>query len=553
MIPRPPGVPGRLGPGTPQHPRRGALMGIALLLLLCSGLLMAGWATVMNTRAIQTTWLDDAVVRRIALESSRELAWQAAMNHAFTPGAQLDQTTGVLPNAKYGGIDTAGGWDSLNIYAQTNSPATSTDVYPYNGTGLRPGGTFYEPEFFRRPAALDTMDDFTSHLFLKAQNPVLNGDLITVYRKPAHYPGQIDLHANTFPFTVYGRTVIRHPASLFALTTSSVRLPFLCRALYIQSHDADGNFPILGTNLDGGVMLPSNLSAQPSTSGPLTADAGPDYSGTLNVINNAANPDNSLVHIMQREEAAGRNGMRTIDAYQPDQSSSTVWTAQYNGVGSNQPIVRPPDYPSGYQTNFRTLYIKLGSSQLRNLLIINDGTVADQIVFVGQTTQGDFEAAGALPPVIVTVLNTGSTYFTKNIAFQHENNRRLILAVQDHQRLSSVSIASRPVGLQWAGSSILGREQRWRFILVNEGHLLTALLNKDSPTQDIRWLGGLMTNWSFLRAREGGVRAERLIIQSDSSMPTLPQEGGASYASLLPRDAWLETYFQPVTVQEKDL
>lgn len=534
-------------------PRRGALMGIALLLLLCSGLFMAGWATVMNTRAIQTTWLDDAVIRRTALESSRELAWQAAMNHAFTPAAELDQTTGVLPNAKYGGIDTAGGWENLNLYSQTNSPATSTEGHPYNANGLRPGGSFYQPESFRRPAALDTLDDFTSHLFLKAQNPVLNGDLVNVYRKPAHYPGQIDLYANTVPFTVYGRTVIRHPASLFAQTTSSVRLPFLCRSLYIQNYEPGGSHPILGTNLDGGVLPPSNLPALPSTCGPLTAGGAADYKGELNVINNPANPDNSLVHIMRREEIAGRNGMRTISAYQPEQNSSTLWTAQYNGVGSSVPPVRPPDYPSGYQSNFRTLYIKVGSSQLRNLYIINDGSVADQIVFVGQTTNAEFEAAGALPPIIVTVINTGSTYFAKSIAFQNENNRRLILAMQDQHRLSSASTASRPTGFQWAGSSILGREQRWRLTLINEGHLVNLLLNRDSPTYDIRWIGGVMTNWSFLRARDSGVRTERLVFQADSSVPTLPQEGGASYASLLPRDAWLETYFRPMTLAEKDM
>jgi hypothetical protein len=66
-------------------------------------------------------------------------------------------------------------------------------------------------------------------------------------------------------------------------------------------------------------------------------------------------------------------------------------------------------------------------------------------------------------------------------------------------------------------------------------------------TRTVRWIGGVMTNWTIKRRAAGGNNPSRLLFTSDSD-PAVPAATnvGPAFASFLPRDAWLETYFLPV-------
>ncbi|MES2738061.1 MAG: hypothetical protein V4672_17190 [Verrucomicrobiota bacterium] len=517
----------------PASPRKGALMGVALLLMLCSGLFLAGWVTMMSTRAIQVSWLESAMQRRIGLENSRLLAWQTSMDHAFDREADLDKKSVLLFNGKAGALDTEDGWKKLNLYSVLTSPLTMRENFPYNPNGLRPGSTYLAHEEFTRANLPNdvSLDSFTAHEFLKSRSPVLNGDLFVIYRKPAAAVTELNIYKNVSPFQVHGRTVVRHPPSLFVKNTSKVDLPFLTKSLYIQSHDAVSRYPVTGTGLDGKVLLPSNLAVVPASLGPDSAASSKLFDGFLNVIDNADNPENSLAHTQRK------GAYENIEVYKDNlPPTGPYWMAKYD---SQAPPVPPPDYANGgFEVPFRTMYVNLANPNLKHLYIRQDIRVVDQIVFVGQTKAADYEAAGAMSPVIVTLVQ-GSGSPVRNIAFQHENNRRLILGTK-----VKAGLTTRELIFSWAGSPILGRELRWRMTLINEGFPVLMNLH-DNATTDIRWIGGIMTNWSVWRNIFTGPRSDRLILQSDSAVPTLPVMG-ASYESLLPREAWLESYFLPI-------
>lgn len=518
----------------PANTRRGALMGVALLMMLCSGLFLASWITILSTRAIQVSWLEAAVQRRISLENSRLMAWQTTMSQGFDPEVDLAGKSALLLGGKGGGLNTDSGWRDLALY----EVVATNKVTPYNQTGLRPGATFFIPEKFIRPVMPTgtDLDGFSAHQLLKSNCPVINGDLIMVYRKPDRYPASnlLDVYKTTSAYRVEGRVVVRHPPSLFARGTSTVTLPMYAKSVYIQSYDAAGGYPITGTDLDGKKMMPSNLPVVPSSSGPDSKEAGRLFDGYLNVINNEANPGNSLWHKM---EAGGANTVEVFnDALDP---ANGYWMTKYY----DQPPLPPPDFEKGgYEVPYKSMTIKLASLK-KHLRIVCNGAVTDQIIFEGQSA-ADYDKAGAMSPVIVTLIQ-GSGAPMRNIVFKGENNRRLILGIQKLSSLNTSSESYNDTQLicTWAGEPLAGRELRWRMTLVNEGHNLLLNLH-DNSAYDVTWIGGVMTNWSFRRNTNTGPRAERLTFKPDRTVPTL-EATGPSYASLLPRDAWLESYFLP--------
>ena len=291
---------------------------------------------------------------------------------------------------------------------------------------------------------------------------------------------------------------------------------------------------IIGTNGNGSSivkLLPSNLPCVPSTTGPVSATPAADrFKGYLNVVQNPQNPDNSLWHFMDRERTAGRSDYRTIDVFTPGVST----TGDYWLEEQKDPTYKPPMWPSGYPASgLRVLFIKLDSPFLANMRIHG---VVHQIVFKGQTSAAAFDAAGTLAPRIFTLLPMGdSGPSVRDIRFEGDNNRRIVIGARHWN--------AAPLDLSWVGSPITG-DFRWRTVFVNEYH--TVIMNMPSSvTQNVRWHGGVMTNWTFKRRAAGGNNRSRLTFLADGALPS-GTPAGPAFASILPRDAWLESYFLPV-------
>jgi hypothetical protein len=519
-------------PSNRKFTSRGSLMAAALLFMLLSGLFIGAWVTLMSGRAVQISYMETAVQRRLALENSRQLSWQCALDKAFEPNNDLSASQNAVLTGNAGGVSTGNGWTDLNIYSTTDEPGTMTTVFPYNYTGMRPVSSYVSQEKLSRPTALTGVDAFDAYLFLKTYNPVLGGDLFITYRRPDTAPSELDVYADTSAhhgiWTVEGRAVIKSPDSLFARTTSrTLQLPFLSRSLYIQAHDIYNSRAIMGTDLTGQRLLPSNMPAEATTTGPVSTATTDRFDAYLNVIRNDQNPDNSLWHFMEREQAAGRSSYATIDVF----STSATSTGPYWMEEQTTPTYPPPGWPSGYPPKLRVLMVRLNHASLPHLRIHG---VVDQIIFKGQTTPPQFSAAGTMSPVIFTVLPMNATGpSVRDIRFEADNNRRIVIGAQ-HWNAAMLDIS-------WVGNPSSGTEHSWRTVFINEYQ--TVMLNMPaSVTRSVRWLGGVMTNWTFKRRSAGGTNASRLTFASDSSVTT-GTPATPSFASLLPRDAWLESYF----------
>lgn len=520
-------------------------MAAALLLMIVSGMFMTAWVSLLSARSTQVGFMETVLKRRLSVENSRQFAWQCALEKAFDPGSNLSSGTSGTLGASFGGLSSHDGWSALNIYTSTRTPGAMTSVFPYNYTGMRPMSSYLSTEQLKRPSALTNVDDFNAYLFLKTYCPVLAGDLLTYFRKPeggTYNSRQIEANStavsNTL-WTVEGRTVIRDNASFFARTTPSpMQLPFYTRSLYIQSHDSYNSRAILGTTTDSNgdpvKLLPSNLPAVPSTTGPVSATTADRFAGYLNVVNNDLNPDNSLWHFMEREQLAGRGSFVEIDVFsRTGTSASPYWMEDHTGNPDDQPLHLPFDY--SLSLNYiRTLYIRLDHPNLPHLRI--SGNSVDQIVLLGQTSSSTLEAAGAMRPIMIAIDKDESRPLN-DITMVDDNNRRLVVGVKVARP------SNRGLYMNWLRSTASIASHDWRMVFINEGQL-TILKLPSSLSQSVRWIGGVMTNWSFKRYAADGTSLSRLRFVSDASVSTLTP-AGPSFASLLPRDAWLESYFLP--------
>lgn len=160
----------------------------------------------------------------------------------------------------------------------------------------------------------------------------------------------------------------------------------------------------------------------------------------------------------------------------------------------------------------------------------------NSIVLVGQANAGDFNAAALLPPIIIASVADGVGSFSPNVTdlrCVNENNRRIVLGLNDPN--------GEDLGIYWEGTSRAPNLINWRMLLVNEYRTIGAYL-PSAITKRVVITGGLMTNWTFKRFGNGS--AARFTLRPETD-PDPVGAMGATFTSLLPREAWLENYFLP--------
>lgn len=511
-------------------------MVFALLLMLVAGIFIAASADIMSSRAMETSYMEVSMKRRISLENSKALNQQFMLERTFNLTSSVTADAGVF-SGDWGGVSTGSGWSNLHTFASTDLPGTLTTVYPYNYVGHRPASSYLVTKQTVRPTTLTGVDAFNAYAFLKTVSPGIAGDGLVVFRKPTGATDQIELadKGAGLSMNVEGRAVIRDPDSFFAPSTANpYELPIRTNCLYIQKHTTTRK--LYCKDIDNAEdQPPSNLPAIRTTPGPTpeTTDAQSLYDGTLNVINNASNPDNSLWAFMDREKAASTGDYVTISSNAATGVNTDPWWIESYSTSdrSHDPPYPPPAYPAGYGATYNVLFITLNHANLKHMRILG---VVDQIVLMGQVP-ANFNAAATLPPVIITTIPNGlSPNSFINLQCVNENNRRLILGVQDTNHAT--------LDMYWgSGTSASATLFRWRMTLINEYRTVWANL-PSTVTKKVRITGGVLTNWSFKRRGPGS--ANRLTLAPDYD----PEPAGATgtrYSYLLPRDGWMENYFLP--------
>lgn len=519
--------------------RHGGVLAIALVMTMLGGIVMASWVTIGFARSMQAAGAESAVKRRLSLGNSKALTRQFSHEQLFQAGNSMNgNLTDSLGVGGWGSMNTGAGF--LNIqpfgnhpetcyplpgYMDASAPYDTDTIFPYNHTGLRPGPSFISTHLLPREPTDESIDPYHHFVFVKASSPLASGDALTFYQKPDGETAEIQAAAN---MQVQGRLVVRDPRSFFPLNFADLsqkrRLLTRCRSFYVQKHD-ERNL-MTGTNLSNSEMTSLNLSAMPSTNGYSDSlDMPRAYDGQLNVINNPGNPRNSLYHRQQEEFDSGTTALLTLNspmAY--GTAADPVQVIQYTPGNDPPALYRPPAYPLGYPSPWVVAYIRLGHASLPNIRITE---AIHQVVFEGQTSSAAYNAAAAMDPRIVLIQSNNSAY-PRLLFFSRENNRNLILGVKHAN--------STTIDLRWVGAVTPGVPNSlsldWRLYFINEGR--TNNVYMPSGSLRVAITGGVMTNWSFLRSDAAA-----------SDQFTLTPVWNPSYrlASLLPKDAWLESYF----------
>ncbi len=593
---------------TTRFSRQGGVLVIALMMTIVAGIFLTGWVALSSTRAVQARTMENAARRRLMLENSKAFVRQMAIERAFSgsstvAGGQEGELDPAGSGTGWGGLNTSSGWGSgtpLQIYAlpptETSYPATGmfSTLFPFNPLGLHPGASFTSVQNMVRPnvyagpsgsapnpfnsdgSVTATLDPFNGYLFIKGIFPPLAGDTFVIYRKPFSETGEIVVDSN---IQTEGRLVVSDPASMFNSATvdlgSKVRIGLRSKRFYVRKCDprnrvtgsSNGAAFVNGSVVNAGQeLMPMNLPCVPATFGafprsgtdtPTTGDPSIAqlFRGELNIIENtfvpsglpAPVPDhnpNCLWEIQTREATSTpvRAAVQTI----------SVGTA----VGSNtdpywiedqtSPTYPPPAWPLGYPPVWKVLFVNLQHASLSNLRVYG---VVHQIVFLGQDTNANYNAAANMDPRIVIVIPDSASRAVQDIRFVRENNRPFVLGVKGNVR--------QPLGLYWTGPNVNSGTSltlEWRMMLINEYRQIMCNMPSGgggSP-DSVAIYGGVLTNWSFERFDNGAATRFRIYPDtlagwdSSTSPATYRMTTTAGYklASVLPREAWLEPFFK---------
>lgn len=552
-----------------QHRQRGALMAAALMMTVAAGLVITGWVTVMAARAVQVTTMEDSLKRRQSLANSQAIGRQLLLqNHYNATALHAGTWQGALvapDGSLWGGMALSGGW-SGNVFATNNDAASSSTLFPFNASGLARGDSFLNTRQLTSASVVWNMQDYIRHFgFIKMNCPPLRGDLFSVYRKP---PGKgandvldiYTLNAGHFGgWVVEGRMVIKDIASLFAPSTQSpLQIPARVRSLYIPEENA--NRTIIATSPSGVRVPPSNLAGIPMTVG--SVNAADMWSDRLDVVRNNENPENSLWHFMDREKAAGRGDFVDVTSanYTFGGSDPPLWVEkQINSPGPLDPPASPDEkigltyppanWPNGYARRWNVLFVRMDHPNLPHIRITAGVGVnrIHQVIFRGQAPLSTaFDNARLLPPVMVVIAKQAGQDLSpvQDIRFENVNNRRWVLGIKSGDITENLEMGFEGTPVVEGSGGSARNIFTWRCVLVNESRELFVSVRNG---QNGRFVGGVMTDWIFKRRRSvsGFPRNEAvdgLTFRLDSD-PEPAGAAGPKFSSLLPRDAWLETYF----------
>ena len=336
--------------------KKGSVIVIAMLILGAGTFGLGAWVSIVIARSTVVDATEASLSRRVKLENSRQFA-REWMYREMVGEAAGAATTDTLAN----------GWSSFTSPAFSVSYLGTYTYSPYNRVSPVPNGAFGASIDV---AVNDGAGDNTGRFFVNSSHPALGGDLLTVYNPPTG--------ATAIPVTgdlrVKGRAVL--------MTSANQSHGFKAERVIFPM--AAGTIPTT-SNLAGSTLLPDNLPFTPITSGKVAGV--PDWTGQLNVVNNADNTENSYYH---------RVASATHTVIDGSVSQGNLGDSVYVVAGT------------GIAT------IKVGSINLQNIIVSQNVT---NLVITGQATATDIASAELQAPVTILVTDPSVT----NVTFEHEN------------------------------------------------------------------------------------------------------------------------------------
>lgn len=345
---------------------RGAVLVMAMVLVMIGGLAMASWVVLLHARALYTEQHVASVQRRIAESNARALTREYLLENV------------VAASAGSGGAFTPGDaiWGQTNV-PSWSTPAMSSTAFPAGNNLISAASGFPYAATFLSTVS-DGASSSTYKAYVNSRSPLLSGDLLVM-----HSPFGAAL-AVSGGLDVQGRSVIHAPGSpnTYSFTTDDFAVP---RGTTGFSLFNAGGIPLAGSNFPLG----------PETAGPSGSDLG--YTGNLAVIDNSDNPGNSLY---AKLTGGGFSSIAVSGA-----TSTNNRGVVSNGTGD--------------------ISITLNDDFMTNVIITDAATVT----LVGQDTPLELGDANLLPGIMILILQGGATDIT-TISFQDQNNRRLHLGVK---------------------------------------------------------------------------------------------------------------------------
>lgn len=362
---------------TKRGDHRGAVLVMAMILVMIGGLAMTGWIMLLGSRAQYTEQHLHSVQRRIAESNVRGMTRQYLLEKVIASSSG----SGVTFTPVTG--DTA--WGQTAVPSWSDAAMVSTAFPAGNNLISAASGFPYAATF--ASSIYDGKATIIYKAYVNSRSPLLAGDLLVT-----HSPFSGSSLAVSGALHVHGRAVIHAPSSpnSYAFTTDDFAVPA-------------GNSSFSLNDGGGAALGGSNFPLGPETAGPSGPDLG--YGGNLSVIHNDDNPGNSLYAKLNG------GGFSSI-------SVSGATSTNNRGVVSNG---------SG------DVSITLDDDFMTNVVVTNAAT----LTLVGQDTGLEINDADLLPGIMILVIPPELVvpaepflYDLTTVSFQDQNNRRLQLGIK---------------------------------------------------------------------------------------------------------------------------
>lgn len=281
--------------------QRGSILVICMVLAALGTIGVAAWISLIDARGHQVQVSYERMKRRAALQSSKALAYDVLYsNHLHTGSGAGSNTTYTVPGSstassptdplEYTNENVA----SVTVQAYANAPLESSSATRTTKNGVTPLRSFTTDVAIQ---VSDNASTQTMNVQMRSYNPVLAGDLLTMYPT---YDADAFATSNTL---IEGNMIVNGRAVFWDAATKDFKGGLVAEQYVIQNDTAvattgSHNFPTPG----GGTTMPLNYPIPKQTTGyqPIPATGShsaptPAYKGELDIVKSVDNSHNANI------------------------------------------------------------------------------------------------------------------------------------------------------------------------------------------------------------------------------------------------------------------